>query len=338
MRPEIIFGRNLLAELAPTTNTPCVVVTMEDIWPLFSEHLPSDAFRPHFVTSLEKDALEQLVARHSDAVAVIGLGGGQAIDVAKYLAWRLDRPLFQVPTALSVNAPFAHRAAIRVDGVVRYVGFVRPEAVYIDYDIIQQAPEILNRTGVGDIFCYHTAHADWRLAESAGQLEPKWPVDEAMIAEATAAMNSCLEAAADIRSVSEHGIRTLVSALQYGGEAFAKNGWNPRPIEGAEHTFFYALESVTAQHFLHGQPVGLGTILMALLQGNDPEWIKQALDQCGVPYLPEQMGIAWDDCVAALHAMKPYAETAGLWYTAATHYPITDEFIESARELVYRDA
>lgn len=337
MRSEIIFGRSLLAELQPTVNTPCVVVTMEDIWPLFERYFPTQNFRPHFVSTLEQDQLEELVANHVDARTVIGLGGGQAIDVAKYLAWRLDRPLFQVPTALSVNAPFAHRAAIRVDGFVRYVGFIRPEAVYIDYDVIQQAPDIMNRTGVGDIFCYHTAHADWRLAQSAGKLEEKWPVDEAMIAQSRAVMESCIAAAADIRSVSEHGIRVLVDALRFGGEAFGANGWNPRPIEGAEHTFFYALESVTGQHFLHGQPVGLGTVLMSLLQDNGPEWIKRALDDCGVPYRPEEMGITWDDCVRALHAMRDYVDTAGLWYTAASHYAISPGFIDAAHELVYRD-
>ena len=336
MRPEVIFGRNLIAELLPTVNTPCLVVTMDDLWPLFSEHFPEDTFTPHFVHSIEKADLEALVDKHSGVRSVVGLGGGQAVDVAKYLAWRLQRPLFQVPTALSVNAPFAHRAAIRVDGVVKYVGFVKAEAIYIDFDVIQNAPNILNRTGVGDIFCYHTAHADWRLAEHTGHLEPKWPVDEAMIAEAKAVMQSCVDAADDIREVTEHGIRTLVAALQFGGEAFAKNGWNPRPIEGAEHTFFYALEFLTKKHFLHGQPVGLGNILISLLQDNDPEWIKTALDRCGVPYRPEEMGVTWDDCVRALRYMPTYVEEAGLWYTAAKHYPITDSYLDAARELVYR--
>ena len=43
------------------------------------------------------------------AAAIIGLGGGQALDVAKFLAWTRRLPLFQVPTATTVNAPFGHR-------------------------------------------------------------------------------------------------------------------------------------------------------------------------------------------------------------------------------------
>lgn len=336
MGPQVIFGRNLIAELAPTVNAPALVVTMEDLWPIFGESLPSDVFRAHFVDSIERASLETLVSDCSEIRSVVGLGGGQAVDVAKYVAWRLGLPLFQVPTALSVNAPFAHRSAIRIDGVIKYVGFITAQAVYIDYDVIQRAPAILNRTGVGDIFCYHTGHEDWRLAEKAGALEPKWPIDEGMIAEARAVMDSCLDAADDIRDVTEHGIRTLVAALQWGGEAYAKNGWNPRPIEGAEHTFFYALEYLTGKHFLHGQPVGLGTILISLLQDNRPEWIKDALDRCGVPYRPEEMGVTWEECERALRYMATYVKEAGLWYTAAVHYEITDDFLERARELVYR--
>ena len=49
--------------------------------------------------------------------AVVGLGGGRALDVAKFFAWRRGRPLFQVPTSMGTNAAFAHRAALRHEGL-----------------------------------------------------------------------------------------------------------------------------------------------------------------------------------------------------------------------------
>jgi glycerol dehydrogenase-like iron-containing ADH family enzyme len=337
MKNNVIYGRNLLAELAPTVDSPFLLVTMADLWPLFRDSFDESRLRLHLVDSIERVDMDRIIADHPDVRNVVGLGGGQAIDVAKYIAWRAQLPLFQVPTSLSVNAPFAQRAAAREDGVISYVGFKQPETVYIDLDIIQSAPAALNRTGVGDIFCYYTGHADWRLADEAGKCEPKWPLDERQIEEARQVMMSCHEAADDIREVTEHGIRVLVEALRWGGAAFANNGWNPRPIEGSEHTFFYTLEYLTKKHFLHGQPVGLGTILMSLLQeGNDAEWAKDALDRCGVPYLPEDMGVTWEECIEALRYMPTYAEQAGLWYTAATHYEITDEYLARAHELVYR--
>jgi glycerol dehydrogenase-like iron-containing ADH family enzyme len=52
-----------------------------------------------------------------------------------------------------------------------------PTAIYIDVDLIRQAPRALNLSGVGDVFCFHTAHFDWQLATKAGKAD-KWPYQE----------------------------------------------------------------------------------------------------------------------------------------------------------------
>ncbi|MEI7745451.1 MAG: hypothetical protein WCK58_17075 [Chloroflexota bacterium] len=70
-----------------------------------------------------------------------------------------------------------------------------------------------------------------------------------------------LDATDDIREVNDRGVHTLVSALRWGGAAFNNTGWNPRPIEGSGHTFFYSLEHLIHRPFLHGQIVGLGLLL-----------------------------------------------------------------------------
>jgi hypothetical protein len=54
---EIIFGRNLLSELEPTVNTPCLVVTMEDLVPHFGHYFSSGHFRTHCVVSIERQDL-----------------------------------------------------------------------------------------------------------------------------------------------------------------------------------------------------------------------------------------------------------------------------------------
>jgi glycerol dehydrogenase-like iron-containing ADH family enzyme len=301
-----IYGRNLVGELPRILGRPYVVVSMDDLWPMFADSFDDSLVGPH-------------------------LGGGQAIDVAKFIAWRRRLPLFQVPTALSVNAPFGHRTAVRTDGVVRYIGWIVPEAVFVDFDVIQGAPLLLNRSGVADVFCYHTARFDWELAERAGRVEAKWRYDAQWAQRATDVLDSVLAALDDVRDCTEHGIRTLMEALRWGGAAFANAGWNPRPIEGAEHFFFYALEHLTRKHFIHGQPVGLGILLVSALQGNEPDRIRAALDAVGVPYQPEDMGITWDDAAAALADMPAAVERGGLWYTIASERLVDDEFVEKAR-------
>ena len=94
----------------------------------------------HLVKTLDLAELERMVQELPACASVIGLGGGQAIDVAKFFAWSRRKPLFQVPTSMTVNAPFGHRSGLRTGGKVRYMGWAVPEAVYVDFEVIQSAP------------------------------------------------------------------------------------------------------------------------------------------------------------------------------------------------------
>ena len=203
-------------------------------------------------------------------------------------------------TALTVDAPWGHRAAVRYDGVVRYgtmalplnknysmsayllfynrlivcyvtvlylVGFAVPQAVYVDYDIIRAAPKRLNLSGVGDVWCFQTAQWDWQLARDHGK-EGNWPYDASAVARAQTYLDRLMANIDNIKEMNDDGIATIVSAFQFGGAAFHGYGWNPRPVEGFEHLFFYALEHRTHKHFIHGYPVMLGIFFGYLLHGN----------------------------------------------------------------------
>lgn len=325
------IGRGLLGELSAIVDPPFGLVTMADLWPRFVNRLPAaEAYWRLDVEGLERDALDAAIQGMPPVRAVVGLGGGQALDVAKYLAWRRDLPLFQFPTALSVNAAWGHRAAIRDGGVVRYVGWKVPEAVFVDLEILRTAPPLFNRSGIADVLCYHTARWDWEWAQRTGRVEARWPLAESLVDEAAAKMNAVIDALDDIRELTDPGVRALVEGLRWGGGAFANAGWNPRHIEGSEHFFFYALERLTGRHFIHGQPVGLGLLLMSAWQGNDPERMREILDRVGLPYLPETMGVTWTEVAAALRRLPQVVQDGDLWATAAS-VPVTEPFIEQAR-------
>ena len=327
-----VFGRGLVEELSAFVHRPYLVVTMDDLWPRFEPLLTDGLGAVHLVDGLEVGALERKSDELPHVNAVIGLGGGQAIDVAKFFAWRKRLPLFQVPTAMTVNASFGHRAGLRRDGVVRYLGWAVPEAVYIDFDVVRSAPARLNRAGIGDILCYHTAHFDWRLADSGGHAEPRWPYDPALVAAARRRLDAVLDALDEIRNVTDEGIRTLMLAHRWGGATFHDSGWNPRHIEGMEHFFFYNLEKISGRHFIHGQPVGLGCFIGATLQENRPEVVLRALVNVGVDVRPEAMGVTWEDAALAMTTLSRFVSDAGLWYTTANERPMDDAFAARIRD------
>jgi glycerol dehydrogenase-like iron-containing ADH family enzyme len=329
-----IYGRNLVTELVNFVHRPYLVVTMADLWNKFENFFDDGLGDVYFVRTLDSQALQLELEKLGDCSSIIGLGGGQALDVAKYFAWSLRRPLFQVPTTMTVNAAFGHRTAIRFAGKVRYIGWAVPEAVYIDFDVIQGAPLLLNRSGVGDIMCYHTAHADWKLAHQRGKTEPQWPYDERLVAESRQVLDTVMDKLDEIHNVTPEGIRTLMNAHRWGGAAFHNAGWNPRHIEGVEHFIFYALEYLTGKHFIHGQPVCLGVYIGSAMQDNRAEEMLAAIHRVGVDIRPEAMGVTWDDVARALHRLGSFVRESGLWYTVANDHVMTDEFIEHVQDRV----
>lgn len=323
-----VYGRGLVDELVHVANPPVLVVTMADLHPRFADRLPPG--RVHLVESLERRELETLAASLDDVRSIVGLGGGQAIDVAKYVSWRSGLPLHLVPTTTSVNAPWGQRAAVRDGGTIRYAGWAAPESVYVDLDVIRTAPNHLNRSGIADVLCYHTAHWDWRRAHEVGATDPRWPYDQASVDEARAVLDGVLDQLDEVVSLTDRGIRALTGALRWGGAAFWANGWNPCPIEGSEHHYFYALEELTGQHFIHGQAVGLGLALMSRLQDNDADHVLSVLRRMEIDLRPEAMGITWEDVAEALRRLPDHVRRNGLWYSVALDRPITEPWITEA--------
>ncbi|SVA11442.1 uncharacterized protein METZ01_LOCUS64296, partial [marine metagenome] len=102
---QTIYGRNLLHELNIIIPEETLIVTMEDLWGNFSNFFTKNV-QVHLVKNLDINTLESDYEKIKNFNAVIGIGGGQALDTAKFFSWKSNKKLFQVPTSMSVNAAF----------------------------------------------------------------------------------------------------------------------------------------------------------------------------------------------------------------------------------------
>lgn len=112
--------------------------------------------------------------------AVVGLGGGKIIDVAKYAAARVGMPMVAVATNLSHDGLCSPVATLDNDNGRGSYGVPTPIAVVIDLDIIREAPTRYVRSGIGDAVSNISCVADWELAhqvngEEIDGLAAPWP-------------------------------------------------------------------------------------------------------------------------------------------------------------------
>jgi glycerol dehydrogenase-like iron-containing ADH family enzyme len=258
--------------------------------------------------NMDIEHLEAVAAEPDDSEVVVGLGGGTALDTAKFLAWRRGVPLVQVPSITSVDAGFTDAIGVRVDGKVRYVATIVPQLVVLDLDLVRSAPPRLNRAGIGDILSCHTGLHDWRLATAAGHGHP-WHEGLAALG---AQLLDELEAAADeVHAVSETGVRFLADAYRRIGAACAWAG-HSRFEEGSEHFWAYAYEHATGAHPVHGEIIAFAVCALAHVQGNDPERALSIVARSGARAHPDDLGVSRADFDAALIGLRAYARAEGL--------------------------
>jgi glycerol-1-phosphate dehydrogenase [NAD(P)+] len=267
---------------------------------------------------MDADHLETLLTHEPDSDVVVGLGGGSALDTAKFIAWKTGKRLIQVPSITSVDAPFTDAIGVRAQGRVKYVGRIVPDYVVLDVELVQSAPPRLNRAGIGDILSCHTGLWDWRYAADRGH-GLAW--DDTAAALGRQLLTELALHVDEIHAVTDGAVRWLASAYQRIGAACSAWG-HSRFAEGSEHYLGYAYEHWTRAHPLHGELISLCVVAMSTLQANDPDRVRDLVARSGVRAHPDDLGVSRDDFIGSLMSLDGYVAREGLDYSIANAGPI----------------
>jgi glycerol-1-phosphate dehydrogenase [NAD(P)+] len=318
---ELRLGRHTLASGLSTAGRVLLVVAE----PVRAEVVQSLDRPPEHVivaSTLERSELDALFAAAPEVDCIAGVGGGVAIDVAKYGALQLGLPVISTPTILSTTAYINPLSVLREEGRSVFVATPPPSLVLVDLDVLQRAPVELNVAGLGDILSCHTATQDWRLAVDDGDATHPW--DAAAARQAQLLVESIAAHAADFRVMNERALKLLVD-MHIEVVALCEEIGHTRPETGSEHLLAEAVEEVTSRSFLHGPIIGLGIDLMSELQDNDHDAVCATMAEIGLSYSPKDVGVSRPDLEDALRRLWAGAHGAAPWKSIVDYSPGLDD-------------
>ena len=235
----------------------------------------------------------QLRSSHYDAV--VGIGGGRTLDVAKYAATRLALPMVAVATNLAHDGIASPVSSLLHEGGKGSFGVSMPIAVVVDLDYVRASPQRMVSSGIGDIVSDLTAIEDWRLAHDVrGE-----PMDGLAVTLARTAAQAVLHRPDGIDS--DGFLTVLAEALVMSGMAMAAAG-SSRPASGADHEIMHAVDTLFPGTANHGELAGVGALFSAYLR--EDQQLMSELDAClrrhDLPRSPADLGLTEEQFARAV--------------------------------------
>ncbi|HET6481549.1 MAG TPA: iron-containing alcohol dehydrogenase family protein [Actinoplanes sp.] len=251
--------------------------------------------------------------------AVVGIGGGTTVDVAKYAASRWGLPMVSVATSLGNDGIASPVASLINDGIKGSYGVHIPFAVIVDLDFVETGPDRVNRGGIGDAISNISALADWELArEIRGE-----PVDGLAASLARMGAEAVLSMPGDLND--DAFVTVLAEALISSGLAMAVCG-SSRPASGGCHEIMHAIDSLFPGTASHGELAGLGALFCTFLRGDERRFaqMSECLARHGLPRVPGDVGLTAEQFVEAVEFAP---RTRPDRYTILEHLAMTPDEI-----------
>jgi glycerol dehydrogenase len=234
------------------------------------------------------------------AGAIVGVGGGKALDTAKAVAHPAGLPLVVVPTIASTDAPTSALSVVYDDDGAfleyRFWGG-NPDVVLVDTEVIAHAPVRFLVAGIGDglsTWFEADASATTRAAAMAGGAPLQAALTLARLCYDTLLEHGVAARQAVERNVVTPSVERVVEAnTLLSGLGFESGGL------AAAHSIHNGLTALHETHeFWHGEKVAFGVGSMLVLEGRPIAVLEELVDFClevGLPVTLGDVGVNADD-------------------------------------------
>ena len=250
----------------------------------------------------EKAIGRVLVEVEDEIELLVAVGSGTINDISRMVSARTKIPYVIMGTSPSMDGYASTVSPLIIDGAKLTYPGIHPYAIIADSNIMKDAPFEMICAGFGDILGKYTALSDWMLSHKINE-EYFCRTTEKLVRDA---MNKCFENIEGAVNRDAKAIGYIAEALILSGVAMTLTE-NSRPASGAEHHLSHYWEvdklSKKLEHPLHGNSVGVGTIISAWIYKEmhieekyaitvpAPEEIIKLLDSIGAKSSPKTLGI-----------------------------------------------
>jgi glycerol-1-phosphate dehydrogenase [NAD(P)+] len=243
--------------------------------------------------SIDEDANSVLVEKLKEEVnkeqfnLIIGVGGGNIIDIGKRISLLTNRNFLAVPTIISNDGLISPIAVIRnTHGLRESLPAQMPMGIVIDLNVIAASPKKYLKASAGDILTNVSATNDWILASENNNNKIN---DIAFHISKNAAINLIYFSNADFSY--KPFIKQIVQGQLYSGIAMALAG-ESRPCSGSEHLISHAIDSLQLTNgVLHGTQVASISLFSLFLQKKLIKEILAYATNVEIPFLFHELGI-----------------------------------------------
>ncbi len=269
-----------------------------EIWRLLEPSLPqAEVIAISEASLVEAGRMQEALSAGRGFDAVVGIGGGRTLDVAKYAATRAGVPMVAVATNLAHDGLCSPVASLEHAHGKGSYGVAMPLVLVVDLDYVKAAPPEMVAAGVGDVVSNISAIADWTLA----QQERGEPVDGLALAFAQTAAEAVLLRTDGIKD--DDFLVVLAESLVLSGMAMSVAGTS-RPCSGACHEIVHAVDQLFPGTSNHGELAGLGALFATHLRGDDRRFtqMSRCLAHHGLARRPAEVGLSDAQFVQAVLA------------------------------------
>lgn len=260
---------------------PVGLITSPETWAELGDSLKLPIVVQAEPDSTDQSYLKSLAANLPGQVkAVYAVGTGDCVTAAKVVASDNNVPLVIVPDALDSDEIFESHVVLPSEGLLNRITTGSAEQVFIDWDVIQNAPPEKRAAAIVDVLAIITALLDWRHAGRENRNTPEQKFLPWVAFAAGQLATQAVKSSEAVGNGDPEALRTLLNLVMMSVQLAHQLG-HDRHEEGTEHYFAFSMENQGVKA-THAELVGAGILFATALHGNDPGSLRDALTNAGI--------------------------------------------------------